>query len=119
MDARHAGIAVVPPHKYHALATWYGGHRYHSKREAQHAAHLDLLIRAGVVESWERQVRIPIRWPDGRLICTYVADFWVVFVDGHVEIQEVKGVSTPVWRLKHKLLTIARPDIASMIVMIR
>jgi hypothetical protein len=39
----------------------YAGRTYHSKKEAQYAAILDLRQRAGEIREWEAQVRIPLR----------------------------------------------------------
>ena len=37
-------------------------------------------------------------------ICKYIADFKVTYADGRVEIVDVKGVRTDVYRLKKKLV---------------
>jgi len=88
--------------KYGAHSTEYGGAVYHSKKEAGYAQELDLRIKAGEVKSWDRQVRISLD-VNGFHICDYYLDFRVHLNDGTVEMVEVKGFETPVWRLKWKL----------------
>lgn len=88
--------------KYGAHSTEYNGVVYHSKKEAQYALELDLRIKAGEVERWERQVRISLD-VNGYHICDYYLDFKVWLTDGSVEMVEVKGFETQVWRLKWKL----------------
>ena len=100
--------------KYHAKPTVYAGVRYDSKREAQYAAQLDLLTRTGhthkgvSILQWRRQVPFPIR-VNGVLICELVLDFEVFYSDGYVEYHEVKGVETPVFKLKLKLFKALYP----------
>jgi hypothetical protein len=98
------------PNKYRAVATEYDGRRYHSSAEAAHARTLDVLLRTGKVKEWEPQVRIPLTVA-GRNVCTYVADFRVTFPDGSIQLHEVKGYETSVWRLKRKLLEALYPDV--------
>jgi hypothetical protein len=92
--------------KYGARKTMYGGARYDSKREADYARELDLRKRArgsDKIAEWERQVRIPLVVNDSK-ICDYILDFRVTYVDGRVELVEVKGFETATWKLKKKLL---------------
>ena len=106
-------------HKYHAKRTVYDGVRYDSKREAQHAAKLDLLRKAkpfgSRVVDLLRQARYPLRVNDV-LVCTYVADFWVKFGDGRVELHEVKGYETREWKLKRKLFEALYPDVVLKVI---
>src|SRR5215475_11708938 len=52
----HSEPATARPNKYRAVPTQYGGVRYDSKAEAERAAQLDLMVRAGEVKFWVRQV---------------------------------------------------------------
>ena len=92
--------------KYKNVNKEYGGHTYHSKREAEYAHQLDLLKKARdkyvKVDKWERQHKIDIR-VHGVHICNYYVDFKVWFADGRIEIHEVKGFATDTWKLKWKL----------------
>lgn len=96
------------PNKYHARRTTGpapgGGVRlYDSAAEARYAGLLALRLRAGEIDRWEAQVSVPLQI-DGQLICTYICDFAVTLRDGTKQLHEVKGLETPVWRLKRKLL---------------
>jgi hypothetical protein len=92
--------------KYHNLRTEYHGRVYDSKKEADHAVTLDLMRLATDpsqrVESIQYQYRIPLV-VNGIQIGHYVADFYVLFADGHKEIQDVKGMKTALynWKKKH------------------
>ena len=88
--------------KYGAKSTIYNGISYHSKKEAGYAGELDLMIKAGEIESWQRQKRISLDVDDFH-ICNYYIDFIVCHNDGTIEYVEVKGFETEVWRLKWKL----------------
>jgi len=92
--------------KYGNKRTQYNGRWYASKKEAEHAATLDMQRLAtdssqkvvGVIP----QYRIPLEIK-GIKIGTYVADFLVSFADGHQEIQDVKGMRTTIYKLKKKI----------------
>lgn len=92
--------------KYRAKKTVVDNIVFHSKKEAEHYKVLKMLMKAkdrkNRVVSIECQPKFPIKIK-GKKICTYIADFRVVFADGHMEIQDVKGVRIPVYRLKKKL----------------
>lgn len=100
---------MIRANKYRAVKQEYRGVKYDSKREAAHAAKLDLLIKAKEVKSWERQVKIPLK-VEGVLIANYFIDFKVYFVDGRIEYHEVKGIETQVYKLKIKLAKALYPD---------
>ncbi len=84
--------------KYNAKPTEYNGVTYASKLEAETAAQLDLLVKAGVVTGWEGQV--PFQLHAG---IVYVADFVVCYANGGPRTVDTKGVETPVFKLKRKL----------------
>jgi hypothetical protein len=90
--------------KYGAVRTKYNGRTYASKKEARRAAELDALMRA------DDGVSHVLPQPDfqcivnGRKVCTYVADFKVWWKDGRITYEDVKGMKTPVYRLKKKLV---------------
>lgn len=71
----------------------YNGTYYDSKAEMLYARYLDLLVRAGEVDVWFRQVPFSLGCPENR----YRADFVDVrAVDGHARFRaiEVKGADT-------------------------
>ena len=89
--------------KYGAKSSNYNGIQYHSKTEAGYAADLDLLKKAGEIKEWSRQIKISLD-VNGRHIANYYCDFRVVTKDGSIELHEVKGFETEVYRLKRLLL---------------
>jgi hypothetical protein len=91
--------------KYHAIKTEYNGRTYDSKKEAAHAATLDMMRLATDEKLRVRGVQPQVRFDltvKGKKIGVYIADFVVVFADGHSEIQDVKGVLTPLYKWKKK-----------------
>jgi hypothetical protein len=94
---------------------------YDSKAEAQRGAELDALERAGKIANLEKQkkyVLIPAqREPDkigakggkikGKVIereVAYYADFVYVNEDGDTIVEDVKGMHTPEYIIKRKLM---------------
>ncbi len=74
---------------------------YHSKAEARRAQELDLLIRGGVVERWQRQVKFQLG-----LDVVYVVDFHVTNIPGVLLtewVEDVKGHETREFKFKKKL----------------
>lgn len=58
---------------------------------------------AGDILHWRPQVPFAL-YAGGKLICTYIMDFVLTYPDGIIELVEVKGLETDVWKLKKKLL---------------
>ncbi len=81
----------------------YEGRTYASIKEAAFAQELDLRLRAHDISEWTPQFKIDLK-ANGKHICTMIPDFRVVYPDGQVELVEVKGYPTEVWRLKVKIL---------------
>jgi len=92
-----------PQNKYRNVKQTYKGYSYMSKREAQKAFELDMLLKAGEIKSWERQKKIELFGENGSHICNYYIDFVIHHNDGTTEFTEIKGFRTDVWRLKWKL----------------
>jgi hypothetical protein len=106
-----ARILRIPLTKHRNVPTEYKGRLYHSKLEAKHAAHLDLMKsarNANKVLRWEPQVRVPLV-VNGKPICAYVVDFRVVYADGREEWHEVKGRALPLGTLKMRLFEAIYP----------
>ncbi len=94
----------VPPSKYKNHKVEVDGVTFASKAEASRYASLKLLVRVGGIEGLELQPRFPLV-VNGVKVATYVADFrYRVAATGEVVVEDVKGVRTPVYRLKKKLL---------------
>ena len=90
--------------KYRAIRTEVDGHVFASKAEARRYQELKLMERAGLIEALRLQPRYPLH-VNGRLICTYVADFAYTDLEhGEAVVEDVKGVRTPVYNLKKKLM---------------
>lgn len=88
--------------KYKAVKQTFNGRSYHSKKEAAFAQELHLRKLAG--EITEIIPQYPLRlYVNGKKICNYFMDFKVIYPDESVELIEVKGFETDVWRLKWKL----------------
>lgn len=95
-------ISYTP--KYRNKKTSADGIRFDSKREANRYIELKLLERAGAIKDLRRQVPYVLinKSRYGRAI-KYVADF--VYYEGNKRVvEDVKGVRTPVYKLKKRLM---------------
>lgn len=87
-----------------------GGKPFDSAAEARRHAELQLLQRAGQITELQRQVRYLLvpsqRDADGKAVrpVHYVADFRYRDAQGREVVEDVKGVATPVYRLKRALM---------------
>ena len=88
---------------------------FDSKREREVYTHLMCLMHAegfhDRVANVERQVRYTLipaqRGEDGKVVeraCSYMADFRVTYADGRIEVIDVKGMLTDVYKIKRKLM---------------
>jgi len=95
------------PNKYFAKKTLAFGEKFDSKWEAERYGQLKAMERAGVVEQLERQVKYELKINDVK-ICNYVADFTYLLIeeDGSSKyiVEDAKGVLTPEFKLKKKLM---------------
>lgn len=104
--------------KYGAQRTTVDGWTFDSKREAARYQELLLLGRMGVVRNLELQPKFPLV-VNGERVATYIADFRYEqeefeFHDNgpdgrcwpgwHDVVEDLKGMDTPVSRLKRKLV---------------
>lgn len=88
--------------KYGNKKTIVDGIKFDSKREAQRYGALQLMLKAGLISNLRLQVPYQIT-VNGMKVCKYVADF--VYEDKGVEIvEDVKGMKTPIYNLKKKLM---------------
>jgi len=104
-DAAKLGIGRQS--KYRAVPTVVDGIRFASKKEAAHYGLLKVMQEADEIRGLTLQPKYPIR-VNGVKVCIYLADFlyhkrtkddgWIVVV------VDCKGVKTPVYRLKRKLV---------------
>lgn len=98
------------PNKYRAVPTHVNGIRFASKAEARRYGELRLLERAGKIKDLVCQHRIRCLVNDLQ-VCDYVADFTYRDERGMARIEDVKGVQTPVFRLKKKLVEALHPGL--------
>ena len=111
--------------KYHNRKVTIDGITFDSQKEAVRFQELRLLERAGAISELRRQVKyilIPAQREEssetfkkgskkgllkpGRVIeqeCSYIADF-VYFQDGKTVVEDAKGVRTPEYKIKRKLM---------------
>lgn len=89
--------------KYGAKKTEVDGFVFDSKAEANRYSELVLAERAGEISNLVVQPMFPLIVNDKK-IGKYIADFQYTDRDGNRVVEDVKGVSTPVYRLKKKLV---------------
>lgn len=92
--------------KYRNIPTELDGYRFDSKREARRYQDLKLLVLAGEISDLCAE-KLELRFDlsvNGMKICTYEADFRYKDKDENVVVEDSKGVRTPVYRLKKKLM---------------
>lgn len=104
-----ARLSALPGQgKYGAKPTSVDGYTFHSQGEARRYSELKLLERAGEITDLKCQhdpgsscvFDIVVK---GQLICKYIADFTYV-EKGSPVVEDFKGVVTPVYALKRKLM---------------
>lgn len=97
--AREVAAAM---NKYRAVRTVVDGRVFDSKREARRYEELKLLERAGLIRDLEIQPKFPLE-VNGRRVATYRGDFQY-WEGGEFIVEDCKGVRTPIYRLKAKLM---------------
>lgn len=90
--------------KYKNVPTRKYGLFFASKKEARRYDELKLLQRAGKIQGLAFQHHFEIRvGPNGMHVCDYIGDFSFQ-ENGKLVVEDTKGVRTPVYRLKKKLM---------------
>lgn len=90
--------------KYGNKKTVVDGITFDSKKEAARYQELKLMEKSGLILGLDLQTPYPI-YVKGKKICTYKADFtYCVKGVSEVVVEDVKGVRTPLYRLKKKLV---------------
>ena len=78
---------------------------YDSRAEAKRAAELKLMLRAGQISNLLEQTPFELIPKDGKdRAVIYKADFTYVLPSGELVVEDVKGVRTPVYNLKKRLM---------------
>ncbi len=90
------------PSKYRAIRT----NGYASKKESRVAGELGILARAGKILDLREQVPfVLVKGRNGVRDIKYIADFtWVDAESGLPHIGDAKGMKTPVYELKKKMM---------------
>lgn len=99
----------VNRNKYNAKIVKYNGRTYQSALEATYAQELDLRKKAGEIKEIIPQYKIDIR-VNGIHVCNYYMDFKLIMPDGSIEMHEVKGFATDLWRIKWRLSQALYPE---------
>ena len=88
--------------KYKNVKVKLDGITFDSKKEAVHYAYLKSLEKRGIITDLQLQTKLDFKI-DGKKIFTYKPDFEYNDEFGH-HIIDVKGIQTPVFKLKKKLI---------------
>lgn len=90
--------------KYHAIKTEVDGITFDSRAESRAYKNRDLMQRGGQIKDLELQPEFPLI-VNGINCGKYIADFrYINCATGATIVEDVKGVKTPVYRLKKKLV---------------
>ncbi len=93
--------------KYKNVAVELDGIRFDSKREALRYSELKMLLRSGIIKNLECQVPFELNALDKNMkpakVGKYLADFVYMDQDGRTVVEDVKGVSTALfkWKARH------------------
>ena len=91
--------------KYNNTKIRVDGRLFDSKAESARWLELLLLERVGEITELERQVEYElIPKQKGERAVKYIADFRYVDHEGKTVVEDTKGVKTPVWIIKRKLM---------------
>lgn len=89
--------------KYRAVKTEVDNVMFASKKEAARYRALKAMVKAGLITELKLQPEFKVI-VEGKKICTYKADFTYLNENSEWVIEDVKGMKTPVYRLKKKLV---------------
>lgn len=112
----------TPPraHKYNAQKTEVDGITFDSKKEASRYVELKYMEWTGEIQYLslqpEYELQAAFQAPDGEKIraIVYRADF-IYWKNGHCIVEDVKGVQTPVFKIKAKMFKFRYPGIKLVI----
>lgn len=89
--------------KFKNIIVEVNGIKFRSKKESRRYIELTMLKRAGKVISFELQPKYLIAG-SGKSAIKYIADFRVEWSSGMITVEDVKGVKTPLYKLKKQLM---------------
>ena len=91
--------------KYRNTKVEVNGIEFDSKKEARRYQELILLQRAGKVKDLQLQVKYElIPKQKGERSCSYIADFVYKNENGETIVEDTKGIRTPEYVIKRKLM---------------
>ncbi len=93
---------MISRSKYGAKKTVVDGITFDSQAEATRYGVLKVIQASGLITGLRLQVPYQIT-VNGKKVCRYVADF-VYIENGKEVVEDVKGMKTPVYNLKKKLM---------------
>lgn len=88
-------------HKFKAKPTYVSGRRFASKKEAIRYEELKRLEATGEIVMLLPQIPLPLS-DSGKV--RYICDFLIFWSNGTVTFEDVKGVKTPQYLMKKKLV---------------
>lgn len=91
-------------HKFHNIPTSVGNAKFSSKKEAKYWQELQMAIQSGDLLFALRQA--PFHLKSG---VRYVVDFVEFWSNGDVRFVDVKGLKTPMYKVKKKLVEAEYP----------
>jgi hypothetical protein len=97
-------------HKFNAKPSTYDGIKFASKKEQKRYLELRVLESAGDILFFLRQT--PMHLTGG---VKYVCDFLIFWADDTVTFEDVKGMRTPMYKLKKKQVEALYPIIITEI----
>lgn len=97
------GTMFKTGNKYNAKKVNIDGLKFDSQSEGEYYSELKLQEKAGLIKGIETQVKESF-YAYGKFICNYYVDFLVYHNDGSIEYIEHKGLASPLWRMKWKML---------------
>ena len=107
--------------KYSNIKTTIDGIKFDSKREAEYYCELKMLKKAKEIKDfslqpkYELQAKFKKNGTSHRAI-NYVADFVILRNDGILEVVDIKGMETDVFKIKRKLFEFAYPNLELKII---
>jgi hypothetical protein len=83
------------------------GLKFDSRWEAERWGQLKSMERAGAIDQLDRQIKYELN-VNGQKICSYIADYTYLLLDedgsSRFIVEDAKGVLTPEFKLKKKLM---------------
>lgn len=106
--------------KYYNKKVVIDGIRFDSQKESVRYKELKLLERAGEISNLELQPKFLLQKGFKKNGKTYKAIYYIAdftyFLNGKIVVEDVKGVETNEFKLKHKLFEYKYPDLELKII---